>query len=214
MKNRVNVLNSFEFKSNADGTPYVNDDGTMGYWIRKVGSSEQVKWLTEKALNMAGKTDWTVTFFSHLIPFRDTSSEVDSIFHGYTTDNTPLRKIVQAFQNGSSWSGEYNETVGNVTVNYSSQGKIAVSGWWSGHIHDDCFMRVDDLNMYVSTNTGAHYRDSWEEDENPIHLPPQRNETDKAASVNLFIVDYTERTVNVVKLGSESEQGMTKYFKY
>lgn len=211
---RAIFLNSYEIGSNEDGSPRINEDGSMGYWISGIKTETQVDWLIQKALNLDGKSGWTVSFFSHVIPYREDLSQEARPFHGYGKDNVPLRKLVQAFENGTSWSGAYNDAVPELSVDFKKQGKTPVIGWWGGHIHDDCYARIDDLNLFVSASTCAHARDSWSYDEHPVHLPPPRNDTNLAMSVNLFVSNPDRRQVNVVKFGSTSAQGMVTEFPY
>lgn len=146
------------------------------------------------------------------------NSEDTSEFHGYGWDNHELRQLIHAFQNGESIN--FVKTVIDVdnvndgitdhrwisyerTVDFSDQGAIKVLGWFSGHCHDDCHATVNGLNLCISTCTCSSRRDSWSLDETPIKLPPERNSTNYAMSVNVFIVNLDSRTINVVKVGSK-----------
>lgn len=152
-----------------------------------------------------------------------TGSAADmSEFHGYGWDNPELRQLIHAFQNGEAISfkkgvidvDDVNDGVTNHvwttyerTVDFSDQGPIRVLGWFAGHCHDDCHKTVNGLNCVISTCTCASRRDSWSLDQSPAKLPPERNSTDKAMSVNVFVVNLDARKIDVVKVGSKADNG-------
>jgi hypothetical protein len=82
---------------------------------------------------------------------------------------------------------------------------VKVLGWFGGHLHDDAYKQVDNINIHISTCTCPSRRESWAEDPNPIKLPPERNSTDLAMSVNVFVVNLDTRTINVIKVGSKRD---------
>lgn len=201
LKQRSIFLNDFEVLEDANDQPLVDGDGGQAFTVSGIYKANQVSWLLDKALNMTGKTDYTVAFFSHRIPYALLDG-TDTEFHGYGSNNLPLRQIIQAFINGTSVSGlYYNYEVGSITKSFTAQGPIAVIGWFAGHIHDDCYIKLNDINLVVSVNTCASQRTEWDLDLSPVKLPPERNETDKAMSLNLFIVNRNTKVVDRIKLG-------------
>lgn len=212
LKHRMIFTNSEETHETELGRPYI-ENGVPDCFVSGIETEHQVLWLVEKALDMTGKTDWVVSFYSHTVPYTDVDEEDKSEFHGYGWNNPDLRKILKAFQNGMSVKIKYGLV--NVEAHewkeieiekdFSSQGPIQVIGWFGGHIHDDCYKKVDGLNVYVSACTCASRRERWGADPNPVKLPPERNRTDKAMSLNVFVVNKTTRTVYAVKLGSKRD---------
>ena len=141
-----------------------------------------------------------------------------SEFHGYGWDNYELRRLIHAFQYGESI--DFKKTVIDVdnvndgvtnhqwisyerTVDFTDQGAIKILGWFSGHCHDDCHATVNGLNLCISTCTCSSRRTDWSLDPTPAKLPPERNSTNYAMSVNVFVVNLDTRTINVVKVGSK-----------
>lgn len=202
------VLSNSPIENN--GRPYIDTESSDCYVNGRL-TKKQLNWLVDSALDMTGKTDWIVSFYSHQAPYTDADEEDTSEFHGYGQDYPELRKVIKAFQTGT----QANASVGcedtdtktyvyvSVTKNFASQGAIAVAGWFSGHVHDDCYKKVDGLNIFVSTNTFAGRRYSYSNDPNFTKKPPERNITNYAMSMNLVCINKDTRTVNVIKLGSK-----------
>jgi hypothetical protein len=93
-------------------------------------------------------------------------------------------------------------------IDFTQQGAIKVLGWFGGHLHDDAYRKVDGINMHISTCTAPSQRTSWANDPNPVKLPPERNTSNLAMSVNVFVVNLDTRTVNVIKLGSKRDNSI------
>lgn len=209
-KHRIIVCNTFETHETAAGKPYISND-VVDAFVININTKHQVEWLAYEALDMTGKADWVVSFHSHSIPYTDAGTGDTAEFHGYGEDDPQIRALIAAFQNGQSFSGTFGildpdtHTWYNTAIqkDYSIQGAISVAGWFSGHIHDDCYRKVDGLNMVVSTCTCTDWRKSWTLDPTPSKIPPERNSSNLAMSVNVVIVNTTTKTVNVVKVGSK-----------
>lgn len=210
-KHRIIVCNTLETMETEAGKPYINEHDEMDGIINGVETVHQVQWLAYTAFDMTGKTDWVVTLHGHYCPYSDAGTGNTSEFHGYATDAPQLRALIAAFQNGQSYSASYG-VVNPVThewynislqKDYSIQGPISVVGWFSGHTHDDCYAKINGLNCLVSTCTCSNQRTSWTNDPTPTKLPPERNSTNLAMSVNVVIVNTTTKAVNVVKVGSK-----------
>ncbi len=217
LKYRLIFLNDFEYFGDERGQALTDENGDAMFILNGARTKHQVQWLVDKALDMSGKEDYKVFFFSHRVPYID-----DDEFHAYGRDNEPLRKLVKAFKQGyrfissdaygdsvdendntktigcnyrvyevptTSGSNFTHETL-NIDKNFSEQGEIDVIGWFSGHIHDDCYKKVDDINLCVSNCSCASKRDHFPDDDKTNRQPPERDETDKAMSLNLFITDY------------------------
>ena len=214
-KHRFIVCNTSETHETPDGKPYV-DGSTIDAFVNGVKTKHQVEWLAYKALDMSGKSDWVVSFHSHYIPYTDAAETNLSEFHGYGGDDPSVRALVTAFQNGATFSGSFNilepenHSWYNILIqkDYSVQGAIPVIGWFGGHIHDDCYRKVNGLNLCVSTCTCDSQRTSWTLDPTPAKLPPERNSSDLAMSVNVFIVNTSTKTVNVIKVGSKRDNSV------
>lgn len=213
-KHRMIFINSNETREDTYGRPYINSEGSLECFLYYMKSKQQIEWITGQAMNMSGKTEWTVSFFSHVSPYCDTDEEGGcSEFHGYGFNNPPLIQLVHAFKNGKDINITYDvcnletQKWESYVINksFSSQGAIAVTGWYSGHIHDDCYRKVNDINMCVSTCTSGSQRTDYAHDPTPVKLPPARNYVDLAMSVNVFIINTDTRTVNVVKVGSKRD---------
>lgn len=184
-------------------------------------TKRQAEWFVNEALDMTGKTDWVVSFYSHTVPYTDggesNSSGDCSIFHGYGWNEPQLRNVIKAFQNGTvasaSWS-VYDEVTDAWEIftcdkDFSSQGPIAVIGWFGGHIHDDCYDKVDGLNISVQTCTCSSQRSSWGNDPTPSKMSPERNSSTLACSMNVYVVNKDTRTVNMIKVGSKRDNSVT-----
>lgn len=216
-KHRMIFLNSNETREDAAGKPYVNASGSLECFLYDFRSRHQIEWLVDRALDMSGRIGWTVSFFSHISPYCDGVDGGDtSEFHGYGILNNGMISLIQAFKNGMDLqlvypvlnqnSQKWEEL--NINKAFSVQGPVAVVGWFSGHIHDDCYKKVSNVDFCVSTCTSAQQRTSYAKDTDPAKLPPERNDTNYAMSVNVFIVNPAERMVNVVKVGSKRDNAV------
>lgn len=198
-----------------NGRAYL-DDAPSNCYINGYLSKHQAEWLLGKALDMTGKTDWIVTFFSHQAPYTDKGEADPSEFHGYGKDYLALRKIVKAFQTGTAVSTslgvkdmeQHVSTSIAVEKDFSGQGPIAVTGWFAGHVHDDCYRQVDGLNLFVSTCTCPSVRSSYSNDPAYTKKPPERNDSNYAMSMNVICINKTTRAVHVIKLGSKRDNAV------
>lgn len=217
LKCRLVFFNTNEVHENEFGRPYVDQDGVAQYGIYGIATEHQMNWLINEALNMNGKSDWVVAFFSHYAPYTDKEEAEPNEFHGYGEDNPKMRQIIHAFQEGTSIidlhysvmdvsSHSWKEMI--IAKDFTLQGPMQVIGWFSGHIHDDCYKKVDKIPILVSTCVCASQRTNWPLDENPIKLPPERNSSNLATSVNVIIVNKDTRTVNVIKVGSKRDNAV------
>lgn len=218
-KHRIVMCNSEETMETDTGHAYVTEDGQVDAYISGVQSLAQVEWLITKAMNFADKpdrADWVVSFHSHTVPYSDMNEEDKSEFHGYGWDNPEIRGLVTAFMNGNDLDFKY--TVIDVDKHqwmeyqkncaFSKQGPVKVLGWFGGHCHDDCYRKVDGLNVDISTCTCASRREDWGKDPTPKKMAPERNSTDLAMSVNVFIVNLDKRKINMIKLGSKRDNAV------
>lgn len=216
-KHRMIFLNSEETHETSLGRPYITTGGVADCFVSGIETEHQLNWLINSAMNMTGKTDWTVTFHSHTVPYTDAAETDKSEFHGYGGDNPTLRQIVAAFQTGGSVSGlkysaldvdthEWKELT--ISKDFSAQGAIPVAGWFGGHCHDDCYRKVSGLNVCISTCTCPEYRTSWSADATPTKLPPERNTSTLAMSANVFIINTDTRAVNMLKFGSKRDNAV------
>lgn len=217
-KHRLIFTNSEETHETELGRPYLGDasNGEPDCFISGVETEHQVTWLVNKAMDMSGKEDWVVSFYSHTVPYTDRDEENCHEFHGYGGNNPTLRKVIKAFQEGTAVKVSYGlvdvithewKTI-PIDKDFSSQGPIAVLGWFGGHCHDDCYRKVDGLNVTISTCTCASRRDRWSQDPDTPKLPPERNSTNYAMSVNVFVVNKDMRTIHMIKLGSKRDNAV------
>lgn len=215
-KHRLIFTNSEETHEDSYGRPHFNSAGEPDCFISGVETGHQVKWVVDHAMDMAGKTDWVVSFYSHTAPYTDRGEPDPLEFHGYGGDNPELRQIVKAFQEGTAVTINYGvvdvdthewKTIA-IHKDFTSQGPIKVIGWFAGHIHDDCYKKVNGLNVFVSTCTCASLRESWSQDPNGTKMGPERNSTNYAMSVNVFVVNTDTRTVHMVKVGSKRDNAV------
>lgn len=213
-KHRIVMCNSEETMETDTGHAYVTEDGQVDAYISGVQSLAQVEWLITKAMDFTDKpdrADWVVSFHSHTVPYSDMNEADKSEFHGYGWDNPEIRGLVVAFMNGKDLNFKYSvidvdkhqwmEYQKNCT--FSKQGPVKVLGWFGGHCHDDCYRKVNGLNVDISTCTCSSQRKDWGKDPTPKKMAPERNSTDLAMSVNVFIVNLDKRKINMVKLGSK-----------
>lgn len=218
-KHRIIFCNTEETMETDTGSPYINENGEIDAFLAEITSKAQIEWLIDKALDMTDKTDWVVSFHSHKVPYSDRGEADVSEFHGYgwyDDSGNAFRGLINAFQTGTS----FNFSVSSIdvdthewgtfsrTVDFSSQGAVKVLGWFGGHVHDDCYKKVDGLNIHVSTCTCASRRTFWANDLTPAKLPPERNSSNLAMSVNVFVVNLDTRTVNVIKVGSKRDNSI------
>lgn len=213
-KHRLIFTNSEETHETELGRPYLGNYEEPDCFISGAAETKhQITWLVNQAMDMAGKTDWAVSFYSHTVPYTDRDEESCHEFHGYGWNGPELRKIVKAFQDGTGIDMKYgcadvdSHTWVDLPIkkDFSAQGPIAVLGWFGGHCHDDCYKKVDGLNVTISTCTCASRRDRWSQDPDTPKLPPERNTTNYAMSVNVFVVNRDTRTINMIKLGSKRD---------
>lgn len=213
-KHRIVMCNSEETMETDTGHAYVTEDGQIDAFISGVQSLAQVEWLITKAMDFTDKpdrADWVVSFHSHTVPYSDMNEADKSEFHGYGWDNPEIRGLVVAFMNGKDLNFKYSVVNVNKhewmeyqkSCTFSKQGPIKVLGWFGGHCHDDCYRKVNGLNVDISTCTCSSQRKDWGKDPTPKKMAPERNSTDLAMSVNVFIVNLDKRKINMVKLGSK-----------
>lgn len=216
-KHRLIFLNSEETHEDEYGRPYKEPGGSLDCIISGIYTEHQVQWLINEAMDMTNKTNWAVSFFSHTVPYTDAEEEDHSEFHGYGGDNPFLRQIIKAFQNGEKIENLSYSVLNTVThewygldinKDFTSQGPISVIGYFGGHCHDDCYKNVDGLNINISTCTCSNQRTDWTNDPSPQKLPPERNSSNLAMSVNVFIVNADTRTVNMIKIGSKRDNSV------
>lgn len=216
-KHRMIFTNSCETHEADNGGPYIGTSDWPECSINGIWSIHQAEWIVQRAMDMTGKTDWVVSFFSHILPYCDKNLPKPQEFHGYGKDNAALRTIVKAFQDGTAVTNLTWDTLDTdqhiwrgirITKDFSAQGPIRVTGWFSGHIHDDCYQKVDGLNLFVSTCVKGDRRTTWSTDPDPSRLPPDRNQSNLAMSVNVVIINTDTRTVNVVKVGSKRDHAV------
>lgn len=225
-KHRMVFVNTEETMENDIGEPYLDENGDVDAHLAEVTSKAQTEWFIDEALNMQDKEDrseWVVSFHSHKVPYSDKGTDDVSEFHGYgwydtdsDTKGQDFRRMLNAFQTGGTYT--FSATVIDVDkhewstftrdVDFTSQGAIKVLGWFGGHLHDDAYRKVDDINIHISTCTCSSQRTSWANDRNPIKLPPERNSTNLAMSVNVFVVNLDTRTINVIKVGSKRDNSI------
>ena len=213
-KHRIVMCNSEETMETDTGHAWVGTDGQIDAFISGVQSLAQVEWLITKAMDFSDKedrADWVVSFHSHTVPYSDMNEDDKSEFHGYGWDNPEIRALVVAFMNGRDLNFKYSvvDVDKHTWMDYekactfSKQGPMKVLGWFGGHCHDDCYRKVNGLNVDISTCTCASRRTDWGKDPTPKKMAPERNSTDLAMSVNIFIVNLDKRKINMVKLGSK-----------
>lgn len=173
---------------------------------------------TDKWLGYAGE-DGELGGFKVFDSERGNAADT-SEFHGYGWDNYELRKLIHAFQFGEKLDFEMGvEDVDDVNdgqtnhqwitykrqVDFSKQGAMKVLGYFAGHCHADCHRTVYGLNLVISTCTCASQRKDWNLDPTPTKPAPERNSTNLAMSVNIFVVNLDSRKINVVKIGSKAD---------
>lgn len=213
-KHRMIYVNTFEVREDSLARPYENAQGKHDEHISGVQTAHQIRFLVDKAMDMAGREGWVVTFHSHMAPYTDAAEDDKSEFHGYGSDLAQLRHIVKCFQNGTALtdyayscldvdSGNWGSIM--ISRDFSAQGPVQVAGWFCGHIHDDCYRKVEGLDILVSTCTCEEQRKTWTLDASPTKLPPVRDTLQNAMSVNAVIINKSLRRVNVVKLGSKRD---------
>lgn len=218
-KHRIIMCNSEETMETDTGHAYITEDGQVDAYISGVYSLAQVEWLITKAMDLSDKadrSDWVVSFHSHTVPYSDMNEDDKSEFHGYGWDNPEIRDLVVNFMHGTDLDFRYS--VIDVDkhqwmdyrkqCNFSKQGPIKVLGWFGGHCHDDCYRKVNGLNINISTCTCSSQRKAWNKDPTPKKPAPERNSTDLAMSMNIFIVNLDKRTINMVKLGSKRDNAI------
>ena len=105
-KIRVIVLDAFD----------AGDGETIGI------HGSQLKWIAEHALDLSGKTDWQVIFFSHYYAESGTYA-------------TKFKEVTDAFISGGSVSGTLNGV--SYSADYSSQGEGTIVALIHGHRHAD-----------------------------------------------------------------------------
>lgn len=218
-KHRMIFCNTEETMETDLGTPYINENGEIDAFLSSIASVAQIEWLIDHALDMSNKTDWVVSFHSHKIPYSDVNEDDKSEFHGYgwqSSTSAKYRQLISAFQNGTQI--DFSVSAVDVdahdwitftrNVDFTTQGGIKVLGWFGGHLHDDAYRKVDGINMHISTCTAPSQRTSWANDPTPVKLPPERNTSNLAMSVNVFVVNLDTRTINVIKVGSKRDNSI------
>lgn len=218
-KHRMIFVNTFEIRVDDQELPYVDVNGDVDYALVGLQTKEQIEWLLNDAMNMTNKTDWVVSFFSHMIPYTNIPE-----FHGYGKDDTTFRQILNAFRTGGTLNNVIYQDVLDMTnsnwidltinKSFTTQGAIDVIGYFGGHIHDDCYAKHDGINYFVSTNTCVERRTTWSGDPTPTKLPPERNGESLATSINVFIINKKTKTVNVVKVGSKRNNAVVTSSDY
>ena len=70
------------------------------------------------------------------------------------------------------------------------------------------------MNLVISTCTCASQRKDWNLDPTPTKPAPERNSTNLAMSVNIFVVNLDNRKINVVKIGSKADNSDKTSFDF
>ena len=197
-KHRFIVLESFGTKETAGVPNYTVSEGviTWDFALSGVVAAAQVNWLIDEAMDMTGKTDWTVSIHSHTTP-------IDAIWcHNYGTAQEGLADLFAAFKAGTD-PGVLSIGGNNYEPDFTAQGAIALVGHFCGHIHDDGKIVEDDVDYVCCNCACASQRTTWPEDLTPASLPPARADFDYSAmSLNVFVVTPSARTVYMFKLGA------------
>ena len=149
---------------------------------------------------MTGKTDWTVAIHAHASP------KAAEFNRYYAPENESLHGLLQHFKNGTTGTLNF-WSLGDVVVDFTTQGQINLVGYFTGHTHADGQQEIGGINYSTSNCTAASQRTSWPTypAESPP-LPPEREDYSYSAmSLNCWIINPTTKTVNMVKLGAGND---------
>lgn len=226
IKHRAIFVTSYEYWDDENGYPMLPRDDYLPGSSEIAGvcsTLQQFQWLMSDAFHMEGKPGWSISFYSHQIPYTDRGTSSYE-FHHYGGDAPEFREVVKYLQNGTATTGYFPcmdrrdgswITVPYNTSYFATQGPIPIVGFFAGHIHDDCYKKVDGLNCCVITSSCSDQRKNWRgQDDNPTKIGPPRNKSSLAMSMNVYIVNQTNRTVNMVKVGSERAGGSDYSFTF
>ncbi|MDD4516335.1 metallophosphoesterase [Massilibacteroides sp.] len=223
-KHRIIMLSSFETYENENGDIAMSDSTPTqpAYASGVCRSKEQIEFLVNKALDMSEKKKWTVSIFSHSLPYKS------DYLGDYSNENLDFITIINAFQDGVSFdipSYSYYYADENaklqssgiaIAKDFSAQGPQKVVGHFTGHAHIDAMLPKTGINW-----NGVEYPGCGinmisnvcscgnQKTSRPGPIPPERTETGELAmSLNLFIVNTTTNTVNMIKLGAKSDNSI------
>ncbi|MFX0552953.1 metallophosphoesterase [Lactiplantibacillus plantarum] len=193
-KVRLIWLNSFEL-------PYtLNSDGTYEYdFLTQSGyQNQQLNWLANQALKVPDNS-WQVMIFTHCpLPGTFEVAAGQSQLSQYNSD--VLIGIINAFQSGTKYSqADAGRTFPiNVTCDYTSQGKAAVIGLFSGHIHRDGQMIYDGINCVETAASLCSSRN-----------PGRTEDTIAEDCWDIFSVDTASRKIHAYRFGYGTDRDFT-----
>ena len=134
--------------------------------------------------NKSNPEEWQVLFLTHTVDESVAHSEVPS-------DNETLYSILNAFQEGKK------QTIGNINVDYTDQGKGTVIAIITGHHHmDTTTIKNNLLIITVRSASGVNDRNSYHAE--------QYNKDD--ISFDLFTVDTKTKNIYATKVGRGNDR--------
>lgn len=197
-KVRYVVLNSmwWSYKENADGT---STKTTNGF------GADQINWLINKALVFEDE-GWTLVFISH--------APLTNEEHSYLRDVSVVQGILTAHAEKTTFTSEAftdssnaGHNVPGVTVDYTNKNTAKIAGWFSGHIHGNSIVKLDDtatVPIYViriSSDLGTDYNET---------SPVGTLGTNTEHAIDFVTIDTEQELVYLTRLGG----GENRYYSY
>lgn len=174
---------------NAYDTPAIrNSDGTHKYNCMEnpALSNKQIQWTAHKALNFSNKEkpgEWAVIGFCHYL-------------HGASKNYSLFINIINAFKNGTSYSGANNDVDFATTVNvdFTKQGKCEFITMFCGDTHEDRGFHILNDIVPIITRTSS-LPDGWLGINRPIGSELQD-------AFDIIVVDRESKTIKTTRFGS------------
>lgn len=184
--------------------PYIKSGDSMKYLpIHEFAyRQDQLNWLANEALKTPSNQDWSVVMISHAPPHKpgvrgNTGKERNADM---------ARKIVEAYKNRSTYSGQSDSSVesefqATVKADFTSNGGEVIA-WLSGHVHfDNIVMAPEGFPIITTLNDNTK---TWED-----QAPRRPIGTTNEHAFDIVTVDRLNRRINLTRVGAGTDRSVS-----
>lgn len=182
--------------------PYIKEGNYAKYRGQNMWAyrQEQLEWFGNIALDVPDE-DWSVMVFSHLQPYATGVTGAT----GTIRNATIARKILQAFKNKTSYSGNSStntedELRATVSVDFTNGGGNVI-GWFTGHVHYDNMVDMPEGIKLITTLC-----DGW----SPwADAPVKTKGTTTEHAFDILTINTKDRKVDLTRIGAGSNRSFS-----
>ena len=194
-KIRIIMLDSIDI-------PYIKEGNYAKYSGQNMWAyrQEQLEWFGNIALDVPDE-DWSVMVFSHLQPYATGVTGATATIRNATI----ARKILQAFKNKTSYSGNSSANTeddlkASVSVDFTNGGGNVI-GWFSGHVHYDNMVDMPEGIKLITTLC-----DGW----SPwADAPAKTRGTTTEQAFDILTINKKSRKVDLTRIGAGNNRSFT-----